>query len=312
MNTFEFNQPLNADALNENLHKTFNVKINFSRYDRSQLEDYRNLLRTKVHQTESGANFNDLLTNETYQKDKFILGVLNTKIKEMLGEAALAEKATSTSQQKFMGMVLAAKQGKKPASKNVANVAKGISTKAAHDFAATTHKGLPAHVAEVSNDTLRSYIPKAIKSKAAAWDDDKDTARKRSKGIESARKRVHPNSNVDEEVEEGTTMNTNEAKKNAKPDFLDLDKDGNKKEPMKKAAADKKKIDDKKKKAVKEAKMSPAEKAHHHATEYARHHKTGNLDLAMHHKENCEECGGMIQHGPMGECWHMHAGILTM
>ena len=182
-------------------------------------------------------------------------------------------------------------------------------TKAAHDFAATTHKGLPAHVAEVSNDTLRSYIPKAIKSKAAAWDDDKDTARKRSKGIESARKRVHPNSNVDEEVEEGTTMNTNEAKKNAKPDFLDLDKDGNKKEPMKKAAADKKKIDDKKKKAVKEAKMSPAEKAHHHATEYARHHKTGNLDLAMHHKENCEECGGMIQHGPMGECWHMHAGI---
>jgi hypothetical protein len=30
-------------------------------------------------------------------------------------------------------------------------------------------------------------------------------------------------------------------KKNAKPDFLDMDKDGNKKEPMKKAVADKKK-----------------------------------------------------------------------
>jgi hypothetical protein len=32
-----------------------------------------------------------------------------------------------------------------------------------------------------------------------------------------------------------------EAAKKGKPDFLDLDKDGNKKEPMKKAAVDKKK-----------------------------------------------------------------------
>ena len=31
------------------------------------------------------------------------------------------------------------------------------------------------------------------------------------------------------------------AEKKAKPDFLDMDKDGNKKEPMKKAVADKKK-----------------------------------------------------------------------
>ena len=91
-------------------------------------------------------------------------------------------------------------------------------------------------------------------------------------------------------------------KEAAKPDFLDLDKDGNKKEPMKKAAADKKK------KAVKEAKMSASERAHHHAVEYERHHKQGNLEMALHHRDACDECGGMIQHGPMGECWHMHSG----
>jgi hypothetical protein len=50
-----------------------------------------------------------------------------------------------------------------------------------------------------------------------------------------------------------TMKKTNEAK--AKPDFLDLDKDGNKKEPMKKAAADAKK-----KKAVKEG-ANPSEAA---------------------------------------------------
>lgn len=44
--------------------------------------------------------------------------------------------------------------------------------------------------------------------------------------------------------------------KKAKPDFLDIDKDGNKKESMKKAAADKKKAEDKKKAPVKEAKVN--------------------------------------------------------
>ena len=114
MNTFEFTRPLTADALNENLYKTFNVKVNFDKYDRAQLEDYRNLLRTKVHQLESDANFNDLLTNETYQRDKYILGVLNTRIKEMLGEAKLA--GAGTAQQQFKGKMQAKKTGKVPSS----------------------------------------------------------------------------------------------------------------------------------------------------------------------------------------------------
>jgi hypothetical protein len=93
------------------------------------------------------------------------------------------------------------------------------------------------------------------------------------------------------------------AGKGSKPDFLDLDKDGNKKEPMKKAAKDAKK------KPVKESMQHMSELAHHHAGEYAKAHKTGELEKAMHHKRQCEECGGMISHGPMGECWMSHAGI---
>jgi hypothetical protein len=57
--------------------------------------------------------------------------------------AAINEKAVSKAQQRFMGMVHAAKQGEKPASKEVAKVAKGMSKKDAEDFAATKHKGLP-------------------------------------------------------------------------------------------------------------------------------------------------------------------------
>ena len=55
----------------------------------------------------------------------------------------LKEKAVSKAQQKFMGMVHAAQKGEKPASKEVAKVAKEMPKKAAKDYAATKHKGLP-------------------------------------------------------------------------------------------------------------------------------------------------------------------------
>ncbi len=54
--------------------------------------------------------------------------------------------AKSKAQQKFMGMVHAAKKGEKPASKEVAAAAKGMTKKAAKDFASTKHKGLPEKV----------------------------------------------------------------------------------------------------------------------------------------------------------------------
>jgi hypothetical protein len=62
----------------------------------------------------------------------------------------LDEKSKSKAQQKFMGMVYAAKKGEKPASKDVAKVAKGMSKSDAKDFASTKHKGKPEHVKEAS------------------------------------------------------------------------------------------------------------------------------------------------------------------
>ena len=63
--------------------------------------------------------------------------------KKKVKEAIVAEKSVSKAQQRFMGMVHAAQKGEKPASKEVAKAAKGMTKKAGHDFAATKHKGLP-------------------------------------------------------------------------------------------------------------------------------------------------------------------------
>jgi hypothetical protein len=91
MKTTDLTTPVSAQKLNETMYKKFGVKVKFENYTREELENYRNLLRTKIHQHEAKSNFNDLLTNETYQKDKALVGLLNQKIKEMLGESKAKE-----------------------------------------------------------------------------------------------------------------------------------------------------------------------------------------------------------------------------
>jgi hypothetical protein len=262
MRTSDIARPLTAQALNETLYKQFNVKINFDKYDREQLENYRNLLRSKVHATETQANFNDLLTNETYQKDKYMLSVLNTKIKEMLGESiVLAEKAVSKAQQQAAGIALAAKKsGKKPAGKGASAEMSKMSTKELEKFAGTKHKGLPAKKTdEAMADTgegneFSGELAKAKVSGAKSFKvDGKDypvkeegerTMSRAAKGVMKYGK--DGMKALAKAGKEGKDLDKvrdkyNKYDESAKPDFLDMDKDGDKKEPMKKAVADKKK-----------------------------------------------------------------------
>ena len=87
---------------------------------------------------------------------------------ETLTESVVAEKAVSKKQQKFFGMVHAAKKGEKPASKEVAKVAKGISGKEAEKFASTKHKGLPEkkkskkESVEFDKDTFRNTFDSLV------------------------------------------------------------------------------------------------------------------------------------------------------
>jgi len=86
MKTEDFNKKIDSKKLRESISKKFGVELQFDHYNREQLEDYRNKLRTRIFQAEGSSGINDLLNNESYQKDKAILQLLNTRIKEMLGE----------------------------------------------------------------------------------------------------------------------------------------------------------------------------------------------------------------------------------
>jgi hypothetical protein len=174
MRITEFNKQPTAKALNESAAQMFGQKLNLESFSLEQMYDARNKLRTKLSQFESTANFESVYEDETYSKNKMFLNVLNQAIDEReaamprfteMEELVLAkveegmiafedipeelqEKAKSKAQQRFMGMVYAAKKGEKPASSEVAKVAKGMSKKSAKDYAATKHKGKPEHVGE--------------------------------------------------------------------------------------------------------------------------------------------------------------------
>lgn len=74
----------------------------------------------------------------------------------------ITEKAVSKAQQRFMGMVYAAKKGEKPASPEVAAAAKGMTKKEAKKFAKTKHKGLP-ETTSVKEETVTQANKKAKK-----------------------------------------------------------------------------------------------------------------------------------------------------
>jgi Protein of unknwon function (DUF3008) len=126
-----------------------------------------------------------------------------------VSEEELDEKAVSKKQQRFMGMVHAAKKGEKPASKEVAKAAKGMGKKDAEDFAATKHKGLPEKAKE-SSDSRDTRAEKAGKkvTKDIEYDEkakDGDHGKKRGPQdakAEKAGKKVAKDIEHDEKVDE--------------------------------------------------------------------------------------------------------------
>jgi hypothetical protein len=231
MKTSDFRNKPTSSQLIENMNKMFGVNVNFNKYSREQLEDMRNKLRTRVFQQEGKAGINDLLTNETYQKDKAMLALLNTRIKEMLGEdiKKLRDKMTELSEAK-----------------------KGVKAPKYKIHAQGT-------AAKDSDDGKKTPAKKAVADKKVKEDPNEGNAF--GKAVRDAKA---------DGVQKGEKVKVGgksyPVKEAAKPDFLDMDKDGNKKEPMKKAVKDKKvkegfpTVDDAKKAAAGTASMKSGDK----------------------------------------------------
>jgi len=78
----DIKKPVTADALNESAAKAFGQKLSLEKFTNEQLENMRNLLRTKVSQFENASEYNAVLENTEYQKNRMFLDVINKAIAE--------------------------------------------------------------------------------------------------------------------------------------------------------------------------------------------------------------------------------------
>jgi predicted XRE-type DNA-binding protein len=88
----EFQKPITAKVLNENLAKKFGYKINFEQFTDVQLEDARNKLRTRLSQMELSEAFDSVLESPQYQKTRLMLDCINQEILERDDSGEKAEK----------------------------------------------------------------------------------------------------------------------------------------------------------------------------------------------------------------------------
>jgi len=82
MNLREFTKPVTVKSLNDNLATMFGKNIDTQKFTLEQLQDTRNKLRTVLSQIETNESFDSVHTNESYQKNKMFLNVLNQAIEE--------------------------------------------------------------------------------------------------------------------------------------------------------------------------------------------------------------------------------------
>ena len=83
MNLRDITKTPTAKSLNESLARRFGKKINLEAFTLEQLEDARNKVRTKLRDIETNESFSSV-ADDTYQKTKLFLDVLNAAIAEGL------------------------------------------------------------------------------------------------------------------------------------------------------------------------------------------------------------------------------------
>lgn len=226
------------------------MQVTLEKYSREQLEDMRNKLRTRLFQHEGSVGITDLLTNETYQKDKAMMDLLNTRIKEMLGEdikklkdkmVELSEAKKGVRAPKFTKKAKGTKDydgdGKiEPAKDEVWGSRAKAAAKAGKPF----QEGMKDKVCSKCGEkqhTGKCAVEEEVYTGASEWKQTSMSLDAAKKKYGDANAKIEGKNRLGEPI---VVVRTGGVKEGSKPDFLDLDKDGNKKEPMKSASKEKK------------------------------------------------------------------------
>lgn len=105
----DLSNKITSEQLNESLAKKFGYRLSLDKFTESQLELAQNQLASKVHEFEKTSNFDSILENHDYQKNRAMLDVVRQAIKER----TLSDEEKSKKEKYVKGMKKASGEFKK-------------------------------------------------------------------------------------------------------------------------------------------------------------------------------------------------------
>ena len=217
-----------AENLNNRVAQMFGSKIKLESFTVEQLTAARDKLANQLQVIENQANFDAIHTSEAYQKNRLFLKVIEQKIAEL----QITPSDDTAAEETVLDTTVQTVQTTQPTSTTVTQSEDTVDetmTRQHFQYVADMLKNIEdvtkrGEYAQHHSAIFQHFNPN--------FDHEKFM---QAAGVYTVTKGKEDNKSAESVAE-------------AKPDFLDMDKDGNKKEPMKKAIKDKEK-----KKDIKEA-----------------------------------------------------------
>ena len=238
----QFRQDLTTEQLNDTLGKVFGTSIDLTKFSTEQLEAAQNQVLDKIATIEQTEAFDQITHNEDYHKQKMFLDVITSALKDRKateggnafdiarGDAEREIEDSNDEKEAIDRIQSHMYSDPKNADESYAN---SELTKLIDEIKEKGLGSVQNRLAQQDGPYESNAFAQAVqKAKAAGMKKgDKFKVGDKEYTLEDMEKLVD-------------TMQNTDVKEKAKPDYIDLDKDGNKTEPMKKAAKDK---EDKKK-----------------------------------------------------------------
>ena len=236
----QFRQELTTEQLNDRLSKVFGTSIDLDKFSTEQLTTAQSNVVGKIQSIEQTEAFDSLSHNEEYHKQKMFLDVINSALEDRAVEGKLQNTILVHADEIVGDYFDMDKEALKMNKDAVIADMKKRQQSAKGDEADALHYAIQKVEHDFEDDGTQKENP--YESNAFAQAVQKAKAAGMKKGdkfkVDGKEYTLQDCENLIDEMKKKKMKKMSEK---AKPDYIDLDKDGNKTEPMKKAAKDKEK-----------------------------------------------------------------------
>lgn len=241
----QFRQQMTTEQLNDRLAKVFGSAITLDKFTDQQLENAHQQVSNKLAHIEQTESFDGLSHNEEYHKQKMFLDVINSALNDRAVEAKLQNTILVGAEEIVGDYFDVDKEALKMNKQAVISDLEKRKSKAQGDEASMLHYAVDIVNKDFEDDGSRKENPYEGNEFALAVQKAKAAGMKKGDKFKVGDKE-YTLKDCEDMLEAMKKKRMSKMSEKAKPDYIDIDKDGDKKEPMKKA------IKDKEKKTVKE------------------------------------------------------------